>query len=141
MPRIVDGDNLLGGWPGRKRSDGDRRGLAHEIARLARRERWRMVVVFDGVHPPVRSLGSDVYYSGHGRSADELILDILRREQDRRGWVVVTDDRSLADQCRHLGARVEGCRRFRQRLAVGEDGEKPNRVEDLDYWMKVFKDE
>ena len=140
MPRIVDGDNLLGTW-GRKRSDGERRRLAHDVARLARQEARRIVLVFDGPSPPVGSLGHDVHFSGPGRTADELILEILGAQADRRGWVAVTEDRSLADQCRYLGARVERCALFRERLAGVGEGEKPDRVEDLDYWMKVFGEE
>ena len=41
MPRIVDGDNLLGTWPGRKRSDSDRRQLARDVGRWSHRERRR----------------------------------------------------------------------------------------------------
>lgn len=137
MPRIVDGDNVLGTWPGRRRSAAERRALAHEAARLARREGWRVVVVFDGPPPP-GTLGPDVRFSGPGRNADQLILDTLRQQQDVRGWVVVTDDRSLADQCRYLGARVERCARFRDRLTRAGPGEKPERIDDLRYWIEVF---
>ena len=48
MPILVDGDNLLGTWPGRRRSDAERRALAFELGRLAARLRRRVVVVFDG---------------------------------------------------------------------------------------------
>jgi len=137
MPRIVDGDNLLGNWPGRKRSDADRRRLAHEVARLARRERGRIVVVFDGPAPP-RPLGRDIHFAGHGRSADDLILATLRDESDPRGWTVVTEDRSLADQCRYLGTRVERCARFRGRLTPGGEQEKPETAEDIDEWLRLF---
>ena len=41
---------------------------------------------------------------------------MLREQSDRRGWIVVTSDRSLGDQCRHLEARVERSDRFRPRL-------------------------
>ncbi len=140
MPRLVDGDNLLGNWPGRKRSDADRRRLAHEVARLARSDRRRIVLVFDG-RPPVRSLGADVHFSGTGRSADEVILERLRAEDDPRGWIVVTEDRALADQCRYLGARIEKCARFRGRLERADAGEKPDGVDDLDYWLQVFGSE
>jgi hypothetical protein len=50
----------------------------------------------------------------------------------------VTSDRSLGDQCRYLGARVERCDRFRRRLVEDAAGEKPDRVEDVDYWMEQF---
>ena len=141
MPIIVDGDNLLGTWPGRSRSDAERRRLAMELFRLARRERRRVVTVFDGTAPPGSSLGADVHFSGAGRTADQVILELLRKEEDRRGWIVVTSDLSLGDQCRYLGARPQRCDRFRARLAGEAFPEKPEREEDLDYWLERFGEE
>jgi hypothetical protein len=116
MPVLIDGDNLLGTWPGRRRSDAERQALAVEIGRLAERERRSYLTVFDGNPPDVEPFGAGVRFAGAGRSADELILAILREQEDRRGWLVVTSDRSLGDRCRHLEARVERCDRFRGRL-------------------------
>jgi predicted RNA-binding protein with PIN domain len=141
VPIIVDGDNLLGTWPGRARSDAERRSLALQLSRLAARERRRVVVVFDGTAPPGSAFGMDVHFSGAGRTADQVILELLRRENDRRGWIVVTSDRSLGDQCRYLGARPQRCDRFRGRLAGEAGPEKPEREEDLDYWLEQFGEE
>lgn len=138
MPRLIDGDNLLGTWPGRSRSDADKRALVRELYQLTRREKRRIVVVFDGSPPPGVSYGPDVLYSGPGRKADALILDLLRGENDRRGWSVVTNDRKLADQCRYLGARIEGVKPFRERLLPGGAGEKPDTPGDIDFWLKQF---
>jgi predicted RNA-binding protein with PIN domain len=141
MPFLVDGDNLLGTWPGRRRSDAERRRLAFEIDRFAARERRRLVVVFDGGAPPGVALGPDVHFAGASRTADDTILDLLRREDDRRGWVVVTSDRSLGDQCRYMGARIERCDRFRRRLAAERADEKPEREDDVAYWLEQFGDD
>ncbi len=140
MPRIVDGDNLLGSWPGRSRTDEERRLLGREIARLALRDRRSILVVFDGSAPAGASAGSDALYAGPGRAADDLILERLRAEADRRGFTVVTNDRALAERCRHLGARVERCDRFRERLLAGRADEKPRGDEDLAYWSDVFRE-
>jgi len=140
VPIIVDGDNLLGTWPGRSRSDAERRRLAMQLSRLATTEGRRVVTVFDGSPPPGSSFGADVRFSGPGRTADQLILELLREEQDPRGWTVVTSDRSLGDQCRYLGARPQRCDRFRGRLA-GADREKPEREEDVGYWLEQFGEE
>jgi predicted RNA-binding protein with PIN domain len=138
MAYLIDGDNLLGTWPGRRRSDAERRDLAFEIARFGRRKRRRMVVVFDGAVPPGAAAGPDVHYAGPGRSADAVILEFLRQEQDRRGWTVVTSDRSLGDQCRYMEARIERSDAFRKRLAASPAGEKPDREQDVDYWLGQF---
>ena len=122
MPVVVDGNNLLGA----RRSDGERRGLSGEISRLARRERRRIVLVFDGPPPPHPFPSVDTHFSGPGKSADAWILEFLRRQARAREWTVITDDRSLGDRCRHLGARVERCRPFRERLVKPNKGEKPS---------------
>jgi hypothetical protein len=125
MPRVIDGDNVLGTWPGRSRSDAEKRALVRELDVLMRRENRRAVVVFDGTPPPGASYGPDVRFSGPGRKADSVILDLLRGQKDTRGWTVVTNDRSLADQCRWLGAGVEAARVFRERLVSDASGEDP----------------
>ena len=138
MPYLIDGDNLLGTWRGRSRSDSERRSLAFEIARFGTRRRRRIVVVFDGSAPPGSHFGTDVHFSGPGQTADEVILALLRDQEDRRGWIVVTSDRSLADQCRYMEAGVERSDNFRKRLARSPTEEKPEREDDVDYWLEQF---
>jgi len=117
VPRVIDGDNLLGTWPGRSRADADKSALALEVGGLRREDERRVILVFDGSPPPGVSYGPDVHFSGKGRKADAVILELLRETSDKSGWTVVTNDRSLADQCRWLGARIETARDFRGRLA------------------------
>ena len=140
MPRIVDGDNLLGTWPGRKRSDRERKALAHDLDRWAHRERRRLVVVFDGSAPPGVSLGSHTRFAGPVGCADDVILALLRQQVDPRGCIVVTNDRSLGDQCRGLGARIEKCEAFRARLLVDGGSEKPIPSGSIDEWLEVFSE-
>ncbi|MCP3980382.1 MAG: NYN domain-containing protein [bacterium] len=141
MPFLIDGDNLLGTWRGRSRSDAERRKLAMQLGRFGARERRKVVVVFDGPSPPSVAYGTNVQFAGHGRSADDVILEQLRRENDPKGWTVVTSDRSLGDQCRYVGARIEKCDRFRIRLGRRNVDEKPEREEDIDYWLEQFGEE
>jgi predicted RNA-binding protein with PIN domain len=138
VPRVVDGDNVLGTWPGRSRGDADKRRLVREIDALMRAEKRRIVIVFDGSAPPGVSYGADVLFSGPGRKADAVILDLLRRERDVAGWTVVTSDRALADQCRWLGASIEGTRELRGKLSRDTTGEKPESADDVAYWLKEF---
>ena len=137
MPRIVDGDNLLGRWPGRTRSEADKRRLSHEVDRLARQEGWEIVLVYDGPAPLGVAFGGEVRFAGQGHTADDVVIGHLRGQRDPHGWVVVTDDRSLGNHCRHAGARVESCAVFRARLARGTE-EKPAEGDDLAYWKDVF---
>lgn len=137
MPILVDGDNLLGTWPGRSRSDAEKRRLARECLALARREGREIVVVFDGPDPLPPPPG-EVRFAGAGRSADDVILGILRRTPDPAGYTVVTLDRSLGDRARALKARVERCGPFRQRLEVVPATEKPEVEGDVAYWWERF---
>jgi hypothetical protein len=114
--------------------------LAREIDVLRRREKRRVVLVFDGSPPPGVSDGADVLFSGPGRKADALILEILRGESDPRGWTVVTNDRSLADQCRFVGAHIASVKAFREQLRPDAAAEKPSEA-DVDYWLREFGEE
>ena len=138
MPRLLDGDNLLGTWPGRSRSADDKRALSREIDAFVRRDGRACVLVFDGMRPEGVGFAADTLFSGPGRTADALILRRLEEAQDPRGFVVVTADRSLADRCRALGARIESPRDFRTRLSGGSGGEKPAKENDVDGWLETF---
>jgi hypothetical protein len=138
MPFLVDGDNLLGAWRGRSRSHEEKRRLAGEIFRYAVRERKQVFVVYDGVCPGEAPPSNQVLFSGGRRSADDLILERIRREAEPRGWTVVTNDRPLADRCRHLGSRVERCDVFRKKLQKLPGEEKPQGKVDVEEWLDWF---
>lgn len=118
MPWVVDGNNLAGG--------SDREAVRRSILELARRQKLRVVLFFDGAPPagvpPVEKLGSvEVRYVAQ---ADAAILQLLAR--DGRGWRLVSSDRLLASKARMLGAEVVSAAAFRRRLeAGGGSGEKP----------------
>ncbi|HNX50024.1 MAG TPA: NYN domain-containing protein [Thermoanaerobaculaceae bacterium] len=98
MPWILDGNNLA-------------RGQGRELVRsaalaLARHERVRIVLFFDGAPPPgslqVERLGSiEVRYVAN---ADSAILAAV--SGGGRGWKLATDDRSLALRARDSGTEV-----------------------------------
>ena len=138
MPILIDGDNLLGTWRGRDRSDAAKRQLSFDLARYAQRVRRRCLTVFDGTSPRGVGFGGETRFSGRGRSADEWILDFLRSELEPQGWCVVTSDRSLGDRCRHLSARVERSDLFRKRLSNSPTDEKPEPGADEDYWLDLL---
>jgi len=112
-----------------------------ELGRLGARERRRVLTIFDGDNRDMPSVGADVRFSGAGRTADDVILEILRNEPDPRGWHVVTSDRSLGDRCRWLGATVIRCDRFRGRLTESTTQEKPEREDDVEFWLRQFGDD
>lgn len=58
-----------------------------------------------------------VIYAGRGRTADDVILDMVRRSSIRRRLTVVTQDRPLAGEARKAGCRVMRSDTFLRRLA------------------------
>jgi hypothetical protein len=115
MPWLLDGNNLAGGH--------ERERVRRAALALARRERVRIVVYFDGAPPPggkdVEELGRvEVRYVRH---ADSAIIDALRRSG--RGWRLATDDRALGVRARDAGAQVVAAAVFweavESRAAIG----------------------
>jgi predicted RNA-binding protein with PIN domain len=98
MPWLLDGSNLAGG--------GDRSVVRQAVLALARRERVRLIVFFDGAPPPgvsaVEQLGRvEIRYVPN---ADQAIAALLSR--GGRGWLVATDDRALQARVQAGGARA-----------------------------------
>ncbi len=125
MPVIVDGNNLLHSLPPDVRSRHDVRRLMLELARA---EKVRATVVFDGPPPPgspeQEHLGIvTIVYAG-SRSADEIIVNRLPKGPNAKNWTVVTDDRALAAQVRHTGAQLKSLREWRTKLAQVQRPEK-----------------
>jgi predicted RNA-binding protein with PIN domain len=107
MPLLIDGNNLLHRLP---KSSRTRSGVRALVLEATRHERMSVVVVFDG--PPAPASPSHevlgrvaIVYSGAG-SADEVIIGRIPGGRSARQWVVVTDDRALADRARQRGATV-----------------------------------
>ena len=105
MPWIVDGNNVARG--------GDREAVRRAALAVARQERVRLVVFFDGRPPAgadaVERLGAvEVRYAV---DADAAILGLIGG--GGTGWLVATDDRALADRARALGARAVPAAEFR----------------------------
>jgi len=116
MPIFVDGNNLLYRLPAGSRSRADVRRMVLEATR---HERMAVVVVFDGPppagSPSEESLGSvTVVYSG-ATKADDVVIRRLPTGRDASQWVVVTDDRGLADRARRRGAAVRGLAEWQRR--------------------------
>lgn len=54
----------------------------------------------------------EILYTGEGETADEYILDVLSQTPNPRQEIVVTSDKILAAQVRHLSAKVEAVEEF-----------------------------
>ena len=108
MPWLLDGNNLASG--------GDREKVRRAALDLARSERLRVVLLFDGAPPPgspaLERLGSvEVRYVPN---ADLAALALLAA--GGRGWRLASSDRDLARQARHTGAEVVSREQFWSRI-------------------------
>jgi predicted RNA-binding protein with PIN domain len=105
------------------------------------------LVVFDSreSHPGLRSATPrrvEVAFAPPGRSADELLIERVRRAPDLDGAVIVSDDRDVADRCGMLGARTMSTAEFGRRLKPATPStpakERPLRPDEVKDWMKWF---
>jgi predicted RNA-binding protein with PIN domain len=138
MPYIVDGHNLLGQTPGLSlTSPEDRRELV-------------ATVFFDGEPPEgwradLHLGGVRVLHSGRGRSADDAILEMIRRSRAPSDVTLVTSDRALYERARHLGAKGILGHKFREMMSRDPRGrahgaDKPERPspEEVAYFLELF---
>lgn len=127
VPRrvIVDGMNVIGSRP-----DGwwrDRRGamrrLVEEVRRHSVETGDEVTVVFDGAPFGLDDAGAGAPRAlfaprpGPG-AADDRIVELVERDADSSALTVVTSDRDLGARVAARGARVQGAREFRGKLAI-----------------------
>jgi predicted RNA-binding protein with PIN domain len=146
---LVDGNNVMGqrvGWHRDKVAA--RRQLLAQLAQLAQVKRMRLAVVFDGApedHFPDGSSyrGVKVFYARAGSDADTRIIEIVERERNRKGLVVVTSDSQLAARVRVCGVRVMRAAQFRRWLdELPEGGAQSHEPvvsdEEINQWLRYF---
>ena len=115
---LVDGNNVMGSRPDGWWRD-RRRAMANLVDDL---DAWAVhgepvTVVFDG-DPPPAALGQslEVVFAGRGRTADDVITDLVALDPDPGSLTVVTSDRELVRRVQAPGAHVVGAGAFRRRL-------------------------
>ncbi len=146
---LVDGNNVMGqrvGWHQDKVAA--RRQLLAQMAQLAQVKRMRLAVVFDGApeaHFPDGSSyrGVKIFYARVGSDADSRIIEIVERERNRKGLVVVTSDSRLAARVRVCGVRVMRAGEFRRWLdELPEDESQSHEPvindEEINQWLRYF---
>ena len=114
MPILLDGNNLL-----HRAGDRSRMSVRRRVLDATRHEKMSVTVIFDGPPPagvPEReNLGRvTIVYAG-SKTADDVIVGMLPSGAAAKQWVVVTDDRGLADRARERGAGVRRLAEWRGR--------------------------
>lgn len=109
MAFLIDGNNVIGQWPDLDLHDpSSRDALVGKLLIFQKVRRKRIVLVFDGrpaVFPLRRQINSrfHILHPGDDGDADSLIKDMISREKDRKGFIVVSSDRDIRDAARNRG--------------------------------------
>jgi len=133
MPWVLDGNNLAGGR--------DRGAVRRAALAVARGERVRLLVFFDG-QPPAGSPEAERLGPVEVRyvpNADAAILAHLGG--GGAGWIVATDDAALAARARTAGARAVSASEFWRKAEAARtvtDGTRP--APSLDGELAYFRD-
>jgi predicted RNA-binding protein with PIN domain len=158
VPYVIDGNNLLGSWGGPTAED-DRRGeVVRRVAAFCRARGARATLVFDG-HPlrpdmAAQDLGPlRLRVPPHGVDADTIIREIVDTAERPAELVVVTSDKALYSYAKTAGAsvlRAHEWNAIERRLGQPSSGlpsargsrsgagEKPDKEDDIDGWLKRF---
>jgi predicted RNA-binding protein with PIN domain len=150
VPYLIDGNNLLGTWGG-PTADDDRRGeVVRRVAAFCRARGARATIVFDG-HPlrpemEMQDLGPvSLRVPPKGTDADTVIRELLDRAPRTADLIVVTSDKALYSYAKTMGASVlrahewnDLARRLGAAAPKTSGGEKPEKEDDVDGWLKRF---
>lgn len=152
MAYLIDGHNLIGVLSGMSLSDADDEAqlvvlLRSFLARTRRKGR----VVFDrgaaGLAPSLNTPTLAVTFARPPRTADDIILDLLARERNPRGLIVVSGDGRIQAAARQRGAVVVSAVEFARQLAApaprratprDEEGPKLS-AEEVAAWERLFQ--
>ena len=159
MRYLIDGHNLIGKLPDVSLSDpDDEQKLIERLHVYAQRIRRPVAVVFDpgsSYVPPQRSPYGDVKvsFAKRGRSADQMIVNRVRRARNPREITVVTSDRALAGRVSAEGATVMRAEEFVRLMQPAEPTREEQEMEaearahvhvssdEVEEWLRVFGDE
>jgi hypothetical protein len=112
---FIDGYNLLFSHAWNYPSDnlGEmRQALIEELNTIASLLHVPMTIVFDAALQEdsmrrAHSEALEIIFSGHGESADDLLVDLIERAHEREKIILVTRDRSLARRAQAFRIEVE----------------------------------
>ena len=148
MPYLVDGNNLCGAARDKRlKIPMDEQEMIRRLSSFAEGRAAPLTVVFDGSPGRGRQPGRigrlTIDYSGRGRPADDVLVDIVHDSSNPKNMILVSSDQRLRNRVRALGCRVMGCREFAgilnrtPRGADAGDNEKPSTV-DIEEWERYF---
>jgi predicted RNA-binding protein with PIN domain len=150
VPYVIDGNNLLGSWGGPSGQDDRRAEVVRRVAAFCRARGAKATLVFDG-HPlrpdmEAQDLGPlRLRVPPAGQDADTVIREIVDGTPRPAELVVVTSDKALYSYAKTAGAAVLRAhewnaieRRISPPSPSGTGGEKPDKEDDVEGWLRRF---
>jgi hypothetical protein len=146
---LIDGHNLIAKMPGINLDDADdEERLLVKLRQYRARTRRKITVVFDP--GPAFNLASKrskggitIQYAGSGKTADDVIINRLRKARNPKQILVVTSDQAIERVARQVQARVMSSTDFAQALNAPPAGTKTKTEvslskEEVDEWLAIF---
>lgn len=151
MPVIIDGHNLIGKMSGISLADPDDEAkLVGFLARQLHFLHKKVIVVFDkGAEtdsaPRLDSPKLRVIFASPESSADEIIMDMIRRDPNPKGLTIVSSDNEIRRCARSRRARLISAEDFAGQLESAPSrrrrGAHRGEVDDIDVdeWLDYFE--
>lgn len=154
MHYLIDGHNLIGRMPTLRLDDpNDEAKLLDYLQRYHARTGHHFTVIFDAglsYHSPKvkKQGGITIQFASQGQSADQLIIQQVRRVKNPQEMLVVTSDRAVQQAARHAHVRVIAAEEFAQQLLtlaspVKKDEDRPVDIQlsadEVEAWLEFFK--
>ena len=125
MPIIVDGYNVLHAsrWLPSSWKGADRDQLCRLLSQLARHNGEKITVVFDAL-PSKTALAPktinqlEVIFSGHERTADDVIIQMIQASSGPRDLTVVSSDREIKTAREQIDLAQRLAQRLHQRFHI-----------------------
>jgi len=157
MQWLIDGHNLIGQMPNLRLDDpNDEEKLMEYLRRYRARTGQRMTVVFDAGHgyrtAETKKLGGlTVQFVSPSQTADQVIMQRVRRVKNPQELIVVTSDRAVQQAARQARVRVLTSPEFAQQLLqaapAGSEEDRSSQVEvklsadEIDEWLTFFNNQ
>ena len=113
MAIIIDGYNVLHAsrWLASDWKGVDRAQFCRLLGSLARHSGEKITVVFDALPSdpsmaPEKVSNIEVIFSGHGRTADDVIIQMIKSSSGPRDLTVVRSDRDIKAAAKRRGCKV-----------------------------------
>lgn len=156
MAYLIDGHNVIGQLPDIDLADPDDEvKLILKLRGFAGRVGKKLTVVFDsglpaGYEKTLSTPSVQVHFAPNNSSADAVIMNMIRKLANPKGWILVTSDSTVADLGRERKMQVITAQQFAQTLNTPAVKKKSSHSvptakaeprlskSEVDEWLRLF---